>query len=183
MATVSPEDVVSEVGSDEGSINEDSEDKENDDEDMEIDSEDEDDSEVEYDIVDPWEDLRAKVKESLSSRFGKQVEWLVEKGASEAVAQAKAFNALLPVFRAKLRRLYLHYLKWLRRLKRDPVHEAVMKTLRRFMDEEEDMDYEKAADAAVDRRKFLLNRIFHPRPVPKNEEEEDKEEEEKEEKE
>ena len=132
MATVSLEDVVSEVGSDEGSINEDSEDKENDDEDMEIDSEDEDDSEVEYDIVDPWEDLRAKVKESLSSRFGKQVEWLVEKGASEAVAQAKAFNALLPVFRAKLRRLYLHYLKWFRRLKRDPVHEAVMKTLRRF---------------------------------------------------
>ena len=63
MATVSPEDVVSEVGSDEGSINKDSEDKENDDEDMEIDSADEDDSEVEYDIVDPWEDLRAKVKE------------------------------------------------------------------------------------------------------------------------
>ena len=63
MATVSPEDVVSEVGSDEGSINEDSEDKENKDEDMKIDSEDEDDSEVEYDIVDPWEDLRAKVKE------------------------------------------------------------------------------------------------------------------------
>ena len=183
MATVSPEDVVSEVGSDEGSINEDSEDKENDDEDMEIDSEDEDDSEVEYDIVDPWEDLRAKVKESLSSRFGKQVEWLVEKGASEAVAQAKAFNALLPVFRAKLRRLYLHYLKKFRRLKRDPVHEAVMKTLRRFMHEEEDMDYEEAADAAVDRRKFLLNRIFHPRPVPKNEEEEEEEEEEEKEEE
>ena len=183
MATVSPEDVVSEVGSDEGSINEDSEDKENDDEDMEIDSEDEDDSEVEYDIVDPWEDFRAKVKESLSSRFKKQVEWLVEKGASEAVAQAKAFNALLPVFRAKLRRLYLHYLKWFRRLKRDPVHEAVMKTLRRFMHEEEDMDYEEAADAAVDRRKFLLNRIFHPRPVPKNEEEKEEEEEEEKEKE
>ena len=49
MATVSPEDVVSEVGSNEGSTNEDSEDKENDDENMEIDSEDEDDSELEYD--------------------------------------------------------------------------------------------------------------------------------------
>ena len=45
------------------------------------------------------------------------------------------------------------------------------------MDEEEDMDYEEAADAAVDRRKFLLNRIFHPRTVPKNEEEEEEEEE------
>ena len=33
------------------------------------------------------------------------------------------------------------------------------------------MDYEYAADAAVDRRKFLLNKIFQPRPVPKNDEE------------
>ena len=88
--------------------------------------------------------------ESLSSRFGKQVERLLENGASEAVAEAKAFNALLPVFRGKLRRLYLCYLKWFRRLKRDPVHEEVMKNLRRFIDEEEGMDYEEAADAAVD---------------------------------
>ena len=62
MTTVSPEDVASEVGSGEGSINEDSEDKENDDENMEIDSEDEDDSDLEYDIVDQWEDLRAIVR-------------------------------------------------------------------------------------------------------------------------
>ena len=71
MATVSPEDVVSEVGSNEASITEDSEDKEDDDENMEIDCEDKDNSELEYDSGDPWEDLRAKVKESLSSRFGK----------------------------------------------------------------------------------------------------------------
>ena len=43
---------------------------------------------------------------------------------------------------------------WFSRLKRDPGHEAVMKTLRRFMNEEEDLDYEEAADAATDRRKF-----------------------------
>jgi len=135
MATVSPEDVVSEVGSNEASITEDSEDKENDDENMEIDCEDKDNSELEYDSGDPWEDLHAKVKESLSSRFGKQVERLLEKGASEA--QAKVFHALLPDFSIKLRRLYLHYLKWFLRLKRDPVHKAVMKTLRRFMDKEE----------------------------------------------
>ena len=56
--------------------------------------------------------------------FGKLVEWLLEKGVSEAVAEAKAFNALLPVFRG----MYLHCLKWFGRLKRDPVHEEVMKT-------------------------------------------------------
>ena len=58
-----------------------------------------------------------------------------------------------------------------------------MKTLRLLRNEEEDMDYEEAADAAVDRRKFLLNGIFQPRPVPKNEEKEEEEEEEKEEEE
>jgi len=74
MTTVSSEDVVSEVGSDEGSINKDSEDKENEDENMEIDSEDEDDSELKCDSVDPWQHLRAEVKASLSLSFGKQVE-------------------------------------------------------------------------------------------------------------
>ena len=76
--------MASEVGSDEGSINEDSEDKEDDDENMEIDSEDEDDSDLEYDSVDPCEHLHAEVEKSLSSRFAKQVERLLEKGASEA---------------------------------------------------------------------------------------------------
>ena len=31
------------------------------------------------------------------------------------------------------------------------------------MDEEEGMVYEEAVDATVDRRKFLINRIFQPR--------------------
>jgi len=53
---------------------------------MEIDSEDEDESKLEYDSGDPWEDLPAKVKECLRSCFGKQVERLLEKGASEVVA-------------------------------------------------------------------------------------------------
>jgi len=61
---------------------------------MEIDFEDEDDSDLEHDSVDPWEHLRVEVKESLTSRFGKQVERLLEKGVSEVVAEAKAFNAL-----------------------------------------------------------------------------------------
>jgi len=51
------------------------------------------------------------------------------------------------------------------------------------MDEEEDMDYEEATDAAMDRRKFLLNKIFQPQPVLKNEEEEEEEEEKEEDKE
>ena len=102
----------------------------------------------------------------------KQVERFLDKGASRAVAKAKALNVLLPAHRRKLRRLYLYYLKWFRHLRRDPVHQEVMSTLRRFMDEES-MDYEEAAEAAVDKRKFLLNRLFKKPQVTDEEEEEE----------
>ena len=50
-----------------------------------------------------------------------------------------------------------------------------MNTLRRFMDEES-MDYEEAAEAAVDKRIFVLNRVFEKPQVPDEEEEEDEDE-------
>ena len=40
--------------------------------------------------------------------------------------------------------------------------------------EEESMDVEEASDSPVDRRKFLLNRMFEPRPIPMQGEEEHK---------
>ena len=103
---------------------------------------------------DPWEVLRTEVKLDLSQKYSKQVEQFQEKGFSQTVAEAKAFNRLLPYFRVKLRRLYLKSLKWYDRLKRDPVHEEIIKTLHQFM-KEEGMDREEAMEAAVDRRKFL----------------------------
>ena len=39
--------------------------------------------------------------------------------------------------------------------------------------DEESMDYEEAAEAAVDKRKFLLNRLFKKPQVPDEEEEEE----------
>ena len=101
----------------------------------------------------------------------KQVERFRNKGASKAVSNSKALNVLLPAHRRRLRRLHIHYLKRCRHLRRDPVHQEVMNTLRRFMDEES-MDYEEAAEAAVDKRKFFLNRLFERNHFPDEEEEE-----------
>ena len=39
--------------------------------------------------------------------------------------------------------------------------------------DEESMDYEEAVEAAVDKRKVLLNRLFEKPQVPDEEEEED----------
>ena len=73
---------------------------------------------------------------------------------------------LLPAYRKRLRTLYLHCLKWHCDLQSDPVHNKVMKTLRQFMEEDE-MDYTEAAEAAISKRKYLLNRLFEYEEVLK----------------
>ena len=40
-----------------------------------------------------------------------------------------------------------------------------MKTLRRFIDED-DMDFDEAAESAVEKRKFLLNRLMKKKLLP-----------------
>ena len=172
-------------GEDEQREEEEGEEKENgdeEDEDESMNSDDKDDEETvendsDSDSSDPWEYLRAEVRDALNPSYVKQVERLLDKGASRAVAKAKALNVLLPAHRRKLRRLYVYYLKWFRNLRHDPVHQEVMNTLRRFMDEGS-MDYEEAVEAAVDKLKFLLNRVFRKPHVPDEEEEEEEEEEE-----
>ena len=59
----------------------------------------------------------------------------------------------------------------------DKLHHQVMKALRGFMDED-DMDFDEAAEAAADRRKFLLNRILRRKVLPNEESDDDEEEQE-----
>ena len=51
-----------------------------------------------------------------------------------------------------------------------------MKTLRRFI-EEDDMDFDEAAESAVAKRKFLLNRLMRKKLLPDGDDEEEVEEE------
>ena len=106
---VSPEATMAESDD----VDEEEEQEEDDDnEEQSSESEQDTDSEDEEDASDknPWETLRQDVQESLSRRYDKQVDKFLNEGTSEAVAEAKAFNALLPVYYRELRRLYLHYL-------------------------------------------------------------------------
>ena len=52
------------------------------------------------------------------------------------------------------------------------IHRKVMKTLRRFI-EEDDMDFDETAESAVAKRKFLLNRLMKKKLPPDDDEEED----------
>ena len=52
-----------------------------------------------------------------------------------------------------------------------------MKTLRRFIDED-DMDFDEAAESAVEKRKFLLNRVVKEKLLPAKSDDDDEAEEE-----
>ena len=68
---------------------------------------------TESEEVDPWDKLRKVVINDLNSAWEKQVEENLRQGLLKDYAQAQArSNLLLPVYRKKLRHLYLHYLRW-----------------------------------------------------------------------
>ena len=50
-------------------------------------------------------------------------------------------------------------LMWMKQLKNDPVHKKIMQTRDAFMDSD-DFDPGEAMEAAVDKRKFLINRLL-----------------------
>lgn len=85
---------------------------------------------------------------------------LAEQEEQEKEGASEYDNSLLPLARRKLRRLYLHRLKWYNRIKQDEIQRQVMHTARRLMNED-GMDWEEALEAAVARRKFPLNRLIN----------------------
>ncbi|KAL9958439.1 hypothetical protein ACROYT_G035451 [Oculina patagonica] len=60
--------------------------------------------------------------------------------------------------------------------KGDALHRKVMKTLHPFINED-DMDFDEAAESAVEKRKFLLNRVMTKKLVPNESDDEEGEEE------
>ena len=114
---------------------------------------------------DPWHPLRQKVGEDIKETYLREVQQFLDRGKSQHYAENAAFNALLPVSRRRLRRTYLDRLKWTLYIKHNAIHRKVMKTLRRFT-EEDDMDFDEAAESAVAKRKFLLNRLMKKKLLP-----------------
>ena len=53
--------------------------------------------------------------------------------------------------------IYKYKILFLRAMKKDETHKAIMQTLQRVRDEE-DMDFEEALDFAIEKRRFLIHR-------------------------
>jgi len=136
----------------------------------------EEEEETDNDEPDPWSPLRQNVGEDVKETYLKEVQQFLDKGNPQNYAENAAFNVLLPVSRRRLRRTFLERLKWTHRIKHDAIHRKVMKTLRRFI-EEDDMDFDEADELAVAKRKFLLNRLMRKKLLPDDDDEEEVEEE------
>ena len=89
-------------------------------------------------------------------------------GDSENVAHLKAQNALLPLYRKKLRKVLLEYLQWIRAMKIDYTFQKVMDTQKDLKDTD-GFDWLESTELAIDKRKFLLNRMVLEQPIPRDE--------------
>ena len=87
---------------------------------------------------------------------------------NENVERVKAKNVLVPVYRKELRKVLLEYLQWMRAIKEDSNFRKVIETKREFKDTE-GFDWLESRKLAIDKRKFLLNRLLVTQSIPNNE--------------
>ena len=88
-------------------------------------------------------------------------------GDSENVARVKAENALLPVYRKELSKVLLEDLQLMREMKKDPTFKKVMETPKALKNSE-GFDWTESIELAIDKRKFLLNRMYEKQPIPQD---------------
>jgi len=105
------------------------------------------------------------VGEDLQEPYMKEVQRFLDRGKTQHHAENPAFNTLLPVSRGRLRKTYLERLKFTHRIKLNAIHRKVMKTLQRFI-VGDDMDFDEAAESAVEKRKCPLNRVMQKKLLP-----------------
>ena len=86
---------------------------------------------------------------------------------SENVARVKADNALLPVYRKERRKVLSENLQWMRAKKKDPTFTKVMETQKELKDSE-GFDWLESTELAIDKGKFLLNRLCEKQPIPQD---------------
>ena len=112
--------------------------------------------EEEEEHVDPW----SRIQNEVCKRHEAQLEALIneyeQNGDSPEVARIKAENALLPVYRKELRKVFLEFLQWMHAMKKDPTFRKVMET-RQDLKDTEGYDWLESTELAIDKRKFLLN--------------------------
>ena len=115
--------------------------------------------EEETENLEPWSRILDEVENRHKTQLNALINQYQENGDSENVARSKAVNALVPVYRKELRKVLLENLQWMRAMKKDPTFKKVMETQKELKDTE-GFDWLKSTELAIDKRKFLLNRLY-----------------------
>ena len=123
--------------------------------------------EEETENLEPWSRILVEAEKRHETQLNALINEYEGDGDSENVARVKAENALLPVYRKELRKVLLENLQWMRAMKKDPTFKKVMETQKELKDTE-GFDWLESTELAIDKRKFLLNRLYQKQPIPQD---------------
>ena len=118
--------------------------------------------------LNPWSRILDEAQECHEVQLNALADEYERNGDSENVAHLKAQKALLPLYRKELRKILLEYLQWMRAMKKDYTFQKVMETLKDLKDTE-GFDWLESTELAIDKRKFLLNRLLVKQLLPQDE--------------
>ena len=85
------------------------------------------------------------------------------------VQNANTESLNLECLKDLFREEYKNTLLWIHALKQSPTHKKVMQTAKELRESADDYDYEESIEAAIDRRKHLLNRLVSESEVVEEE--------------
>ena len=104
--------------------------------------------------------IQDEVKKRHEAQLNALINEYEENGDPNNVAGVKAKNALLPVYRKELRKVLSEYLQWMRAMKKDSTFFRKVMETQKDLKDAEGFDWLESTELAIDKRKFLLNRLF-----------------------
>jgi len=111
-----------------------------------------------------WQRIQTEAIERHENNWQHLVDNYEQAGENAETAKIKASNDLVPTYRKELRAVLFEYLKWMHGLKKNAEYRKVMETKQNLMDTE-GFGWEEATEAAINQRKFLLNKLFYKQPI------------------
>ena len=124
-------------------------------------------SQEETEHFEPWSRFFDEAEKRHETQLNALINQYEENGDSENVARIKAENALLPVYRKELRKVLVGNLQWIHAMEKDPTFKKVMETQEERKNSE-GYDWLESTELAIDKRKFLLNRLYEKQPIPQD---------------
>ena len=124
-------------------------------------------SQEETEHFEQWSRIFDEAEKRHESQLNALINQYEENGDSENVVRIKAEKALLPVYRKELRKVLVGNLQWMRAMEKDPTFKKVMETQEERKNSE-GYDWLESTELAIDKRKFLLNRLYEKQPTPQD---------------